>query len=151
MINMKLISHRGNISGKNNKMENTTPYIIGAITMGFDVEIDIRVVNDKIYLGHDAADYEIELKLLMELKDHLWVHCKNILALSVLRKDFNCFFHDKDDVTLTSHGYLWTYPGKQLENNSICVLPEINIDPYNEYKNGKCVGICSDFIKEFSK
>ena len=35
------------------------------------------------------------------------------------------FEHQEDDVTLTSEGYIWTYPNKQLTDNSIAVLPEL--------------------------
>jgi hypothetical protein len=54
----------------------------------------------------------------------------------------HCFWHQEDDVTLTSMGYLWTYPGKQLTSNSIAVLPDGKV-PDN------IVGICSDFIGSF--
>ena len=30
----------------------------------------------------------------------------------------------EDDVTITSKGYLWTFPGKKIFKKSICVLPE---------------------------
>ena len=28
-------------------------------------------------------------------------------------KSLNYFWHQTDDFTLTSHGYIWTYPGKK--------------------------------------
>jgi hypothetical protein len=59
-------------------------------------------------------------------------------------KKLNYFWHDKDDMTLTSHGYAWVYPGKQPVKNSIAVLPEIN----NEKTDG-CIGVCSDIIESY--
>jgi len=54
------------------------------------------------------------------------------------------FWHQEDDYTITSEGYIWTYPGKKLFNKSICVLPETH-----DYKNLNCLGICSDFIEKY--
>ena len=52
------------------------------------------------------------------------------------------FWHQEDDITLTSQGYIWAYPGKQPIKNSIAVLPEIYKD-----KVDVCKGICSDKIE----
>ena len=57
-------------------------------------------------------------------------------------KKIHCFFHQEDDVTLTSKGYLWTYTGKQLTENSIAVLP-------NDEITKKIAGVCSDFIGDY--
>ena len=47
---MKFISHRGNIETINAEEENNPTYIEKAIQLGFDVEIDLRVENNKLYL-----------------------------------------------------------------------------------------------------
>jgi hypothetical protein len=49
---MKLISHRGNLIGPN-VLENSPKFLIQAIEKGFDVEVDIRLIDKKWYLGHD--------------------------------------------------------------------------------------------------
>ena len=54
------------------------------------------------------------------------------------------FWHQKDDITLTSKGYFWTFPGKKLTKNSICVLPE-----WNSLRKFNCAGVCSDFISKY--
>ena len=65
----------------------------------------------------------------------------------------NYFWHQNDYVTLTSLGYFWTFPGKQLTLNSIAVLPETtsNQDPATmiDSKLFQCLGICSDYIKRY--
>ena len=77
----------------------------------------------------------------------LWISEGNITAMNNLKKiKAHYFWHQEDDVTLTSKGYFWTYPGKTLTNNSICVLPEIN-----NIKKIECAGICSDFIQNYKK
>ena len=67
-------------------------------------------------------------------------------TLDNIGSKFNYFWHQKDDVTLTSQGYIWAYPGKQPLKNSIAVLPEINKDDIS-----KCSGICSDYIKDYKE
>ena len=59
------------------------------------------------------------------------------------------FWHQKDDVTLTSNNYLWTYPGKKITNKSIVVLPEQV--KYSEEELHNCYGVCSDYIKTYKQ
>jgi len=143
---MILISHRGNISGVELEKENTIPFITSAIDKGFNVEIDVWLINGELFLGHDFPKDKIELVFLHTYKNILWIHCKNIDALDFLKDDFNCFFHDIDDVVLTSNNFIWTYPGKKLTNKSIAVLPE---GKYSNNELIQCLGICSDHIKNY--
>jgi len=141
---MILIAHRGNINGKS-EYENKPSYIDIAIFNGYDVEIDLWYIDNKFYLGHDTAQYEIDFKWIIDRKSKLWVHCKNIDAIAYLKESnetINYFWHQEDDITITSFGFFWTYPGKQLTKNSIAVMPE-----YKEFDNiNLAYGICSDYI-----
>ena len=138
---MIFISHRGNINGKNLEKENTIDYILQAIDLGYDVEIDVRLVGNKWFLGHDSPKEEIDAAFLE--REGLWVHCKNLEAVSKLYGNYNVnfFWHQKDDITITSFGHIWAYPGKQPILNSIAVLPEIYGDQIST-----CIGVCSDVI-----
>ena len=146
---MILISHRGNITGPNPKLENQPDYILKAIEQGYDVEIDIWY-TDKFMLGHDKPQYEFPFDLLEKFHTKLWIHCKNIKAITKIKHNYelntclNYFWHEHDVITLTSKGYIWAYPGKQPLNNSIAVMPEI----YNDDVT-KCIGVCSDCISKF--
>ena len=137
---MILISHRGNMDGIYPEMENNPIYIDRALKNGYDVEIDVWYEDGTWYLGHDKPQYKIDLDYLKN--DKFWCHDKNIEALNrMLKEDIHCFWHQEDDVTLTSKGYMWTYPGKPLTDNSICVKPK-----KNDKIMKKTFGICSDFI-----
>ena len=137
---MILISHRGNMDGIYPEMENNPIYIDRALKNGYDVEIDVWYEDGTWYLGHDKPQYKIDLDYLKN--DKFWCHAKNIEALNrMLKEDIHCFWHQEDDVTLTSKGYMWTYPGKPLTDNSICVKPK-----KNDKIMKKTFGICSDFI-----
>ena len=144
----RIISHRGNIEGPNPEKENHPDYILNALSKGFDVEIDLRVIGDRLYLGHDEPQYEIDVSFLY--KSGMWIHAKNIDAAYylTLRNALHWFFHDQDDCVLTSKGYLWTYPGKQLTHNSVAVMPERVEDPYDL---SFCYGICTDYSKKYAE
>tara|TARA_B100000519_G_C14213418_1_gene423751 strand:+ start:363 stop:797 length:435 start_codon:yes stop_codon:yes gene_type:complete len=143
---MKLISHRGNINGKKPKLENMPEYIDKALDLGYDVEIDVWY-TDGFWLGHDEPQYKTDVEYLS--KPGLWCHAKNNDALFELSKNadriMQYFWHQEDDFTLTSQGYLWTYPGKKLYPNSICVLPEL----VKHVNITNCYGICSDEIERY--
>jgi hypothetical protein len=142
---MILISHRGNIDGPNEVRENSPYYIMEALAMGFDVEIDVLFVDGKFWLGHDFPQYKTDYKFLMN--ERLWCHAKNLDALIEMKKyAIHYFWHETDTVTLTSKNYIWAFPGKQPIKRSIAVMPEINNDSVNE-----CLGICSDYIEKYKK
>ena len=63
---MILISHRGNINGKNTEKENHPDYIDEAITLGSDVEIDLWSIEGVLLLGHDEPQYGISQHWLNE-------------------------------------------------------------------------------------
>jgi glycerophosphoryl diester phosphodiesterase len=148
---MKFIAHRGNISGANPLEENKPEYIDAAIQSGFDVEIDVRLLNNKFYLGHDESQYYISTTWLNERIDLLWIHCKDLNTLEFFsnsRKSFNYFWHQKDDFALTSKKYIWTYPGESYTSKSVIVMPESNLNiDFNVLKMYNCFGICSDYVE----
>jgi hypothetical protein len=144
---MILISHRGNINGRIEEAENRPDYIDDAIELGYDVEVDIWVIEGTFYLGHDEQQYGVTLDWLNKRKDKLWIHCKNIEAVeffNLLFETYNYFWHQEDTVTLTSKGFIWAYPGKQPITRSIAVMPELFNDDISQ-----CLGICSDHIFNF--
>ena len=145
---MILISHRGNINGPIPEAENRPDYIEDTIRLGYDVEIDIWLEGNMLFLGHDEPQYEVSIEWLQCRRKSLWIHCKNIEAVvyfnSIIKDKYNYFWHQEDTITLTSHRYIWAYPGNQPIKNSIAVMPEINNDNISE-----CIGICSDYIQNY--
>lgn len=152
-----LISHRGNLNGARPKLENKPSYITSVLNKGYDAEIDVWYYDHKWWLGHDNPQYKISFKWIEDRKYKLWVHCKNLGALEqFVEQDTrvgvsspNYFWHQKDDYTLTSHGFIWTYPDKDLSeiNKTICVLPELGYRGYFD----KCYGICTDYVLKYEK
>jgi len=64
----KYISHRANLYKKELKRENKFKYINEVISQGFDCEIDLWLIENKLFLGHDSPDTEITYKNILELK-----------------------------------------------------------------------------------
>lgn len=146
---MKLISHRGNINGPNLLEENNPEYIDFALKLCYDVEIDLRLENNKFYLGHDEPQYYVPMIWLVERKDNLWIHCKDLDCLNNFSNspiDFNYFWHQEDDYTLTSKNFIWTYPGKEYKSKSVIVMPEWDNMSYDSLRDADCYGVCSDYV-----
>lgn len=147
---MKIISHRANIDGPNKEIENHPDQIISVIENGYDCEIDVWLINGKIYLGHDCAQYEITIDFILRYAEKLWCHCKNLESLIFLLKypEVNCFYHDKDDYVITSKKYIWCYPGKDVPEQGIAVMPEWHPD----IKISRNIfGICTDYIHKVNE
>jgi hypothetical protein len=142
---MLKISHRGNLNGPSPR-ENHPSYIEEAIYAGFDVEVDIWLIDKYLWLGHDEPQYMTSKTFIDRYKESLWIHCKNLAALEYfvnLKKDYKYFWHEKDSYTLTSNGLIWTYPGKPVTGKSIIVVS--GQDPDRDAIGA--FGICSDYVK----
>ena len=140
---MKLIAHRGNIHGRNQDRENTPTYIKEALAMGYDVEIDVWYRNTRFYLGHDESMFEVDLNFLKT--PGLWCHAKSLEALEkMLDHNIHCFWHQTDDFTITSKGYIWTYPGKPVGEKSVIVCHSTEETELAALQN--IAGVCSDYV-----
>jgi hypothetical protein len=150
---MRIISHRGNIKGPIIDKENSPSYIDAALQLGYDVEIDMHYINDEFFLGHDYAQYKVNLKWLLLRKNNLWIHCKDkdsASKLIQLNEGFKIFCHTNDDYVLTSTNHLWVH-------NLLCnidettIIPLINLSDIEKYHSGIPYGICTDYVTKINK
>jgi hypothetical protein len=144
---MVIIAHRGNLEGPKPEKENHPDYILEAHNKGYEVEVDVWYTAGNWYLGHDKPQYEIKSDFLY--LQGLWLHAKNIDALYQLGSGYrknNFFWHQSDDFTLTSNGVIWTYPGKELTDRSVIVMPH-RLEKGKRYPRD-VYGICTDFALE---
>ena len=145
---MILISHRGNLNGKFESYENEPMFIDKAISEGYDVEVDVWYIDGVLFLGHDKPQYGVDFRWFIDRLSKLWVHCKNIESILYFQEcgyEINYFWHQEDDITLTSKNFIWTFPGKKLTSRSIAVLPE----SVKDWELTECFGVCSDYIKNY--
>lgn len=145
---MKFIAHRGNIYGPNPEKENNPDYILDAVSKGYDVEVDVWYNDGAFSLGHDAPQYKVDSSFLYN--SSFWCHAKNLEALQkMIRLNIHCFWHQEDDFTVTTQGYIWTYPGKKIGINSISVMPEWA--SYSTEELHTTYGICTDYIDKYQE
>ena len=137
---MKTISHRGNLLGPMPLLENSEEYILDALHRGIECEIDVWYADDTYYLGHNGPMYKTSLQFLSQAG--LWLHAKDLNTLNNIPSELNFFWHQQDDFTLTSKGYIWTFPGKSVCNKSVIV----DKDRDWKYKGYKCHGVCTDWV-----
>jgi hypothetical protein len=137
---MKLISHRGNLSGPDPEKENHPQQIYKVLSLGFHCEIDLWRINDRFWFGHDEPKYLAD-EVLLHSKN-LWIHAKNLEALHSLTPDLRYFWHQNDDYTLTSDNFIWTFPENKTCNK--CIIVDNNRNW--RQKNYNCFGICTDYI-----
>jgi hypothetical protein len=136
---MKIISHRGNLEGITPD-ENRPDYVNNTLQTGFDVEVDVWLINNELFLGHDEPQYKINNEFL--LNDKLWCHAKNKDAFQyMLNNSIHCFWHEQDKFTLTSKGIPWCYPGNYMENGITVELIKTKIPTV--------MGICTDYPKNW--
>jgi len=142
---MILFSHRGNLHGPLPERENSPRYIEEAISLGYKVEIDVWSINGIHFLGHDGPAFEINHSWL-ENKP-LLCHAKNVEALESMISNpaIHCFWHEEDKYTITSKGYVVSYPGFcEAGQKTIVMKPE-----FHNTRVKNCYGICSDYISRY--
>jgi hypothetical protein len=149
---MILISHRGNINGIIKERENHPDYLKQALSLGYNIELDVWLKNGQWFLGHEQPNFPIKESFFTEIDSgKAWYHAKNVEALGYLRQkpNLHSYWHQEDNYALTSRGYIWVHCfNGELLKNSICILPEVRKS--NEGLKG-CAGICSDFIENYKK
>ena len=142
---MVLIAHRGYVNGENSLLENNPLQIKRLLKMNINVEIDVIYEDGKVFLGHDDLKYQVDIDFLKQ--EGLWCHAKNMEALRMmLDNNIHCFWHQEDDYTITSRGYVWAYPGKETDGKkTVLLFPERHPDiDYTKYDF-----VCTDYIDKY--
>jgi hypothetical protein len=141
---MIIISHRGNLDGRNLECENNPTYIQQALDQGYDVEVDVWYIDDRFFLGHDTPTYLVEPSWFE--RKALWCHAKNIEAFEkMLELKIHCFWHENDKYTLTNKGIPWCFPENYHTKGITVILDKNTIPPKN------IGGICTDYPLYYSK
>lgn len=146
---MLLISHRGNVDKIDLERENSQLYIDEAINRGYYAEIDLRIINNKLMLGHDYGQFETNLEWLSHRRDKLFVHCKNVEALKFCIINKLIFFYHaiENHTPIVNSSLIWTH--NLNETTDMSIIPLLSLDDLkslDSYKDINVAGICSDFI-----
>jgi hypothetical protein len=139
------IAHRGNFNGRNFERENTISYIEEAIAAGYNVEVDVWLIEKQWHLGHDFPGEKIELSFLE--RPEVWTHAKNLVGYVSLYHNpkVHVFWHDKDDYVFTSKGIKWAKTGV-VTHDGVMVMPEHDDELCRQIRNNivEPLGVCSD-------
>jgi hypothetical protein len=144
------ISHRGNINGPVLDKENRPSYIDAAIQLGYEVEVDIRFINDEFWLGHDEPQYKVVVTWIKLRKDKLWIHCKDTESASELLKldnGYKIFCHTNDPYVLTTTNHLWVHD-LTTRVDSTSIIPLIGLEDIKNYKGNTPFAVCSDYVSK---
>jgi hypothetical protein len=149
-----LISHRGNTDGPCG-LENHPDYIEAAIDKGYDVEIDVRSVDGRLWLGHDVPQYPTTFEWIHKRSSKLWIHVKDkesLMLLGLTAKSlgkWRYFWHATDAFTLTSNGMIWCHD-TNVSLNRNCVIPLLDTEAVETFSLERewPGGICSDYVDE---
>jgi len=139
------ILHRGLMNGPDQNTENKEDLLWKRLSEGWDIEVDMWLIDGKFWLGHDKPTDLLKDKSLLN-SSKAWIHCKNLMMLQYMtekKMGAPFFSHDTDDAVLASNGYIWCYPGFQAGRQSIVVIPERV--PHMELDVTLIGGICSDY------
>jgi hypothetical protein len=143
---MRLIAHRGLLYGPNRIRENRVDTVMGALEREFDVEVDVRCSDQRWFLGHDQPLEEVPRTFLE--RPGVWVHCKNVEALRRATPEMHFFWHEQDAYTLTSRGFAWVYPGRELpvpRPTVAVVTGKHGEEMLNSMASIGVAGICTDW------
>ena len=143
MEKINIISHRGNLNGRNESLENNPDHIM-KVSEKFVVETDIWYDNGW-YLGHDNPEYKIKLYSFYDARQRFIFHAKNDKASEkLLGSDFHWFYHDKDRMTLTSRGLIWCHSGVYIKNGIVVELGAPRNIPNH------VMGVCTDYVQKWT-
>lgn len=152
-----LIAHRGNTCKIEPERENSPEYIDEAIAKEYDVEVDVRMKDGGLYLGHDYPQHYIHsYDWLISREKKLWIHCKDFESLSLLiGVGLRIFYHSKEDHTIINNtNLIWSHDFIGRDNVN-CIIPLLSLEDVslNLMDNGKfgstvnsAYGICSDYV-----
>jgi hypothetical protein len=146
---MLVISHRGNINGPKPEFENNPANIVGAMGRKLVCEIDVWLLNNQWYLGHDFPKYPVKWEWLNLHKAMLICHAKNVAAFEeLLANRLHTFMHQNDPMVLTSHNYIvcMHYVGWP-KNKAIVMCPEL-VSP-TLFNASLPFAVCTDYPVRF--
>jgi len=161
---VRIISHRGNLIGPDSERENTIEAIEKALSLGYDVEIDIWYVAGSYWLGHDKPERKFDLNKLYEWckKRNIYLHCKDHYSLLMYLKDkanmisnVYPFFHQEDPCILLRDDIVWVHREcvggfQSMPEKCIAVLPKCKnlVDIANDLVLTKFFGVCTDYPED---
>lgn len=136
-----IISHLGNIAGRQPKQENRFKYLKAALDAGWHVCADVVFYQGGFLLPYDGGFNPAPPSFFSNQR--VWSRCYNADTLDALCNIGAHAFMDAEHMpTLTSSQFIWTPANRELSPRSIAYLPEMAeptwLDSYEP------AGLCSN-------
>ena len=148
---MKIISHRGNVSGISHEEENKPEKII-EIGKKYRIEIDVWKVDESLYLGHDDKNYPINTQFL--ISNNTLVHCKNVECFEYLSnfRDIESFYQSEEKIVITSAGNYLYHSSASLGEDNIEGSIHVHLNDKGDVKHlNNTNSLITDFVTSYIK
>jgi len=155
---MIYISHRGNLKGAEPELENNPEYIEKAILEGYDVMVDLRLKDGKLYLGSTEPQYELNIDWFEHYAHKLWIKCWDVKIFDFLYREdpvgINLRYlwhqHVPMDVCQVSNGFLWLNDTREdLKGENVIIALESKMGFISRERLADYAGFCSDFVAHY--
>lgn len=119
-----IISHLGNLNGRQPEKENTLPYLQTALKLGWHICVDVTFQYGTFLLPALNNKYAPVPPAFFS-NQRVWCRASDAITLDALCNiNAHTFPVAMADVVLTSAQFLWTLPPTILTPRSIAVFPE---------------------------
>jgi hypothetical protein len=136
-----IISHLGNIAGRQPEQENSLVYLKAALTAGWHVMAEVTFQNGAFFLP--TAKGAVYAPPSFFSGQRVWCRATDPTTLDALcNVGAHCFSGGFGPYVLTSHQFFWTLPDNQLVDRSIAVYPELGSPDW--LNAAEPAGICSN-------
>lgn len=136
-----IISHLGNIDGRQPERENTLKYLQEALKAGWHICVDVQFLRGSFVLPHDRG-FDVAPPGFFS-KQRVWSRCHNAETMDALCNiNAHAFLGVDCALALTSAQFIWTLPPHDLSPRSIAVYPELADDNWLEMFEP--AGLCSN-------
>jgi hypothetical protein len=136
-----IISHMGNIDGRQPEKENTLPYVQEALKAGWHVCINVVFRNGAFLLPSARGLYSVPPAMLS--KQRVWCRAYDAdTADALCNINAHCFILSESFMSFTSSQFIWTMPPHALVSRSIAAFPELAEPGWLE--KAEPAGLCSN-------
>jgi len=135
-----IISHLGNINGRDEKRENQLAYVQEALKAGWHVCVDVVFHCGSFLLPYDGGFNSVPLAFLS--KQRVWCRAHDPLTLDALCNiNAHAFLNPDSGLALTSAQFIWTAYPHNLAPRSIAAFPE---EAPENWLLAEPAGLCSN-------
>lgn len=136
-----IISHLGNITGRQPEHENSLPYVKAALAAGWHVMVEVAFHNGAFFLPTQQGAVFAPPSFFSGQR--VWCRASDPVTLEALcNVGAHCFSGGTAPYVLTSHQFFWTLPDHTLVDRSIAVYPELASAAWVEA--AEPAGLCSN-------